>query len=78
MLHMQAPNACVSHSYFVTAIHSRHAQKPCIFDASVGLKAASVSSTIRMLLSKYRTVAKDEKARQTVVEQVVQALCATI
>ena len=53
-MYLQAPNAVVSHASLCTAIKNMQFARPVIFKMPLDLYVATISLTIRQLLSKFR------------------------
>ena len=57
----QAKNTVLSHCYLVSAMLALHREKACIMSRDPEAGAAQASQHIRMLLSKYREVYRDDE-----------------
>lgn len=51
---LQAPEACISHSFLMSALQGCHARRACLFDTNVERAAAQLSANIRMHLRTWR------------------------
>ncbi len=67
----QAPNTIISHAKLCGAILACHDVELCIRVPPVDQIASSCSLTIRMLMSKWRAVKTDEKARTIVYSRAI-------
>ena len=56
----------VSHQFLVKALMASHAHRACLFVAVPDRAAAMCSASIRMLLSKFRDVVKEQQVLQMV------------
>jgi len=57
----QAPNGVVSHVNLVAAVEAEHLDSVCIKKPDLKLHAIDVSNSVRVLLSKFRDVKRDNR-----------------
>jgi hypothetical protein len=58
----QAPNGCVAHTKLVSALQECQRVKPILFSAMVDRDISVYSMVMRIVLSKFRTIASDARA----------------